>query len=149
MGGGAAEEGLHRIVTMAAHDDHVDSAMADELGNRARGRPLQKVSTLKIDLMVIAQTVESGALGRAHATVKAWHGHRAGAEVGDVGFGRVAHMQQVQFGVALQGQGMGAADDLFIQMLACAMAVQIDRGGDLPGQGRRMSLTRCTATGLS
>jgi len=51
-----------------------------------------------------------------------------------MGLGRIAHMQQVQFGVALQGQGMGAADHPVVQMLACAVAVEVHRRRNLPQQ---------------
>lgn len=119
---------------VAAHHDNIDPAMADELGDRTRRCTFQEVPSLQLDLVVVAEPVERRALAIAHAGIETGHGHRAGAEVGDVGLGRITDMQQVQFGVALQGQGMGAVDHLFIQVFAGAMAVEVDCGGDLPGQ---------------
>ncbi|MNJ64204.1 hypothetical protein D3C77_601470 [compost metagenome] len=130
-----AQERLHGIMPVAAHDDHVRPAVADKLGNCLDRRPLQEVPALQRDLVVVAQAVERRPLCGPHAAIEAGHGHRACAEVGNMGLGRVAHMQQVQFSVALQGQRMGAVDHLLIQVFASAMAVQIHRGGNLPGQG--------------
>ncbi|MNF05084.1 hypothetical protein D3C80_2047320 [compost metagenome] len=83
--------------------------------------------------MMITQSIERGPLRDPHTGVEARHGHCACAKVGDMGFRRIAHMQQMQLGVALQGQRTRAVDDLLVQVLASAVAIEIDRCSDLPG----------------
>ncbi|MNO84136.1 hypothetical protein D3C76_754670 [compost metagenome] len=120
---GTAEESLHGVMPMAAHHDHIDPTVTDELGNGPNGRAFDKMPALQRNLMMIAQPIECRALRGAYAAVEPRHGHGTRPEVGNMSPGRIAHMHQVQLGVALQGQRMGAVDHLFVQMLAAAMTV--------------------------
>ncbi|MNG21863.1 hypothetical protein D3C84_1062790 [compost metagenome] len=59
----------------------------------------------------------------AHITAKARDRHGAGPEVGHMGVGTVADMQQMQFGIALACQLTGSLDHGFVEVVVRVLGV--------------------------
>ena len=134
--GGAAGQAFEQFAWMIAHHQHIGTAMGDKLGNAAGDRRGEKMLALHGYAMAFSKAFENLVNGCAHVAVEARHGHSTGTKVGQVGMGAVAHMQQVQFGIALACQVTGGLNDSFVEVVVRVFRVgRVDGCHHHTGQG--------------